>query len=330
MRSLPTVRAAVGTTFALLALLFPSAPSAAADEAKAEFLDLSLTVAAEYPCTWPSWPRFVLHHYERIGRLSPYNSDVLVMDGNTGTQLDVPPHSVTAPGSRLPNAGPFGLAFTDKIPAWQFGGEACVLDCTDLRDSAPNGRSDLVTKERVMAWERKHRPLRLGDVVLFHSGYSDRYYKPFPEGRRFAADPLEGKAPAWPDPDPGCMEYLASRKVLTLGTDSTSMGPLPDLAEPVHYAGLRHGMIWTESATGLGRLPATGAFYCMLGPKHAGGPYSEARAFAVVGDPLARQLINAARKKQAVDLSVVLAEELVVRNGFLCAEGFQAGAGIHL
>src|SRR5262249_26782774 len=164
MRSLPTVRAAVGTTFALLALLFPSAPAAAADEAKAEFLDLSLTVAAEYPCTWPTWPRFVLHHYERIGRLSPYNSDVLVKDGNTATQLDVPPHSATAPGSRLPNAGPFGLAFTDKIPAWQFGGEACVLDCTDLRDSAPNGRSDLVTKERVMAWERKHRPLRLGDV----------------------------------------------------------------------------------------------------------------------------------------------------------------------
>ena len=39
---------------------------------------------------------------------------------------------------------------------------------------------------------------------------------------------------------------------MTLGTDSTSMGPLPDLAEPTHYAGLKHGMIWTESATGLG------------------------------------------------------------------------------
>ncbi len=75
-------------------------------------------------------------------------------------------------------------------------------------------------------------------------------------GRRFAADPLEGKAPAWPDPDPACMEYLAGRKVMTLGTDSASMGPLPDLAEPTHYAGLKHGMIWTESATGLGALPA--------------------------------------------------------------------------
>ena len=62
----------------------------------------------------------------------------------------------------------------------------------------------------MIAWEKAHRPLGPGDVVLFRSGYSDKYYKPLPEGRRFVADPVEGKAPAWPDPDPDCMEYLAS------------------------------------------------------------------------------------------------------------------------
>jgi kynurenine formamidase len=276
----------------------------------ARFIDLSLLVAPEYPCTWPTFPTFQINHYQKIGRRSAYNSDVLILDGNTGTQLDVPPHSVTAPDSGLPNAGRFGLAWTDKIPAWQFAGEACVIDCKALLDSAPKGRSDLIKKERIIAWEKKHRPLGPGDVVLFHSGYSDKYYKPLPEGRRFAADPVEGKAPAWPGPDPACMEYLAGRKVMTLGIDSTSMGPLPDLSEPTHYAGLKHGMIWTESATGLGALPATGAFYCMIGPKHAGDPYSEGRAFAVVGGQLARRLIASARKKQVVDLSVALGDEL--------------------
>jgi kynurenine formamidase len=106
------------------------------------------------------------------------------------------------------------------------------------------------------------------------------------------------------------MEYLATRKVMTLGTDSTSMGPLPDLAEPTHFAGLKHGMIWTESATNLAALPPIGAFYCMIGPKHAGGAFAEGRAFAVVGAPLAGQLIASARKKNALDLSVVLAEDL--------------------
>src|SRR5262245_2216053 len=299
--------------FALCLLLSAAFPlPAKAGEPAPRFLDLSLLVAPEYPCTWPTWPRFQINHYERIGPLNPYASDVLFIDGNTGTQLDVPPHSVTPPDSGLPNAGRFGLAFTDRIPAWQFGGEACVVDCRNLLDTTPNGRSDLIKKERIILWEKKYRPLGPGDVVLFHSGYTDKYYKPFPEGRRFAADPVDGKAPAWPGPDPDCMEYLATRKVMTLGIDSTSMGPLPDLAEPTHYAGLRHGMIWTESATGLGKLPPTGAFYCMIGPRHVGGPYAEGRAFAIVGNPLAKKLIDSARKKNAVDLSVILSEELPI------------------
>ena len=272
------------------------------------YIDLSLLVAPELPCTWPApnWPLFQINHYLKPGPLGAYNSDVLTMDGNTGTQLDFPPHSIPLPESRLPNAGRSGELFSDKVPAWQFGGEACVIDCRDLLDAAPRGRSPLIKKERVLAWEKKHRPLGPGDVVLFYSGYSDRYYRPLPEGRRFLAEPLERKAPAWPDPDPSCMEYLASRKVMTLGCDSPTMGPIPDLAEPTHIAGLKHGMIWTEGATGLGRLPATGAFYCCLGPKHTRGPYSEGRAFAVVG-PLAGRLIASARKKNVVDLSVALA-----------------------
>jgi kynurenine formamidase len=201
----------------------------------------------------------------------------------------------------------------DKVPAWQFVGEACVVDCRRLLDAAPRGRSDLVKKEHILAWEKKHRRVGPGDVVLFASGYSDKFYKPFAAGRRFIADPLEGKAPAWPDPDPACMEFLAGRKVMTLGTDSPSMGPLPaELGAAAHLAGLKHGMIWTEGATGLGQLPALGAFYCTVGVKHAGGIGAEGRAFAIVGNPLARWLIDAARARRVVDLSVLLSEDMPV------------------
>lgn len=292
-----------------IAAMLRPATAPAADDAAPRFVDLSLLIAPEYPCTWPTFPRFQLNAEHRIGPLSAYHNDILIIDGNTGTQLDVPPHSVAPPESGLPNAGRFGRAYTDVVPAWQFGGEACVIDCTDLIEAAPPGRSALVHKDRVIAWEKAHRPLGPGDVVLFRSGYSDRFYRPLPEGRRFVADPVQGTAPAWPDPDPDCMEYLAGRGVMTAGTDSASMGPLPDLAEPTHFAGLKHGMIWTEGATGLGQLPPTGAFYIMMGPKYAGGIYSEGRAFAVVGDPLARRLIDAARHRRAVDLSVAMAED---------------------
>ena len=89
------------------------------------------------------------------------------------------------------------------------------------------------------------------------------------------------------------------------------MGPLIDLAEPTHYAGLKHGMIWTESATGLGglaRRPARST--ASSAPSMPAAPTAEGRAFAVIGDPLARRLIDSARKKKVVDLSVVLAEDL--------------------
>jgi kynurenine formamidase len=291
-------------------MAFP-ATAAARDDADARFVDLSLLVAPNMPCTWPvAFPLFQINHAERIGPRSAYNSDILAIDGNTGTQLDFPPHSIPLPDSKLPNAGPAGKLFSEKIPAWQFGGEACVIDCRELLDAAPRGRSPLIKREHVIAWEKKHRPLGPGDVVLFHSGYTDKYYKPFPAGRRFLDEPLEGKTPAWPDPEPDCMEYLATRKVMTLGCDSPSMGPIPDLADPTHTAGLKYGMIWTEGATGLGKLPPTGAFYCCMGPKYAGGPYSEGRAFAVVGATLANQLIESARKKNVADLSVTLATDL--------------------
>jgi len=187
--TIPTLLAAL----ALIPMAEGPPPSRAAEDARDEarqkkddksprFVDLSLLAAVDHPCAWPTFPQFQIIHYQKIGPLGAYNSDILMLDGNTGTQLDVPPHSVTPPKSGLANAGPFGLSFTDKIAAWQFGGEACVIDCKDLLDTAPKGRSDLIKKERLLAWEKKHRKLGPGDVVLFHSGWSDKYYKPLPEG----------------------------------------------------------------------------------------------------------------------------------------------------
>lgn len=276
------------------------------------FIDHSLLIAPEYPCTWPSspFPRFQITHQRIIGPDSPYNVDVLMIDGNTGTQLDVPPHSVARPELHREKSGPLGLAYTDTIEPWQFGGEACVIDVRDLLDKAPNGVSPLVLPEHIDRFEKQFRRLRFGDVVLFRSDYSDKYYRPFPLGSRFIADALDQKAPGFPDPNPECMEYLATRGVMTLGTDSASMGPLPDLAEPTHYAGLKHGMIWTESATNLGALPTTGAFYCMLSPKHHGGPYAEGRAFSIVGGNIPARLIDAVKNKRAIDLSPTLATNM--------------------
>ena len=280
------------------------------------FIDHSLLIAKEYPCNWPThpFPKFQIVHQSTVGLASPYNIDSLYVDGNTGTQLDVPPHSVARPELNREKSGPLGLATTEKTEVWQFGGEACVVDTRDLLDKAPKGVSPLVTPDYLERFEATHRKLRFGDVVLFRSDYSDRYYRPFPEGSRFITDVVDKKATGYPDPNPETMEWLATRGIMALGTDSASMGPMPDLAEPTHYAGLRHGMIWTEGATGLSQLPSTGAFYCFLGPKHQGGPYGEGRAFSIVGGDLPRRLIESCRSKRAIDLTPTLTPKFPMTN----------------
>ncbi len=287
----------------LLKLAAGEAPPVPA--APTRFVDLSLLVAPGYPCTWPTgFPRFQITPLQRIGPESAYNIELLQIDGNTGTQLDVPPHSVPRPSSKLPNAGPLGLETTDKTPAWKFAGEACVVDVSELLEAAPLGQSPLVQVSHLKSWEKKHRAFRPGDVVLLRSGYSDKFYQPLPAGRRFLAAPLEKKTPGWPDPHPDAMAYLADRNVTGVGTDSPSIGPIGEMAEPTHLAGLRHGLVFTEGATGLGQLPPTGAFYCFLGPRHADGPYSEGRAMGIVGGA-AKRLIESARARRVLDLSVV-------------------------
>lgn len=299
----------------LLACTWLHGSSGLAQDAS-KFIDHSLLVAKEYPCNWPThpFPKFQIVHQSTVGPASPYNIDSLYVDGNTGTQLDVPPHSVARPELNREKSGPLGLATTEKTEAWQFGGEACVVDTRDLLDKAPKGVSPLVTPDYLERFEATHRKLRFGDVVLFRSDYSDRYYRPFPEGSRFINDVVDKKAPGYPDPNPETMEWLATRGIMALGTDSASMGPMPDLAEPTHYAGLRHGMIWTEGATGFSQLPSTGAFYCFLGPKHQGGPYGEGRAFSIVGGDLPRRLIESCRSKRAIDLTPTLTPKFPMTN----------------
>jgi len=290
-----------------------AAPLATADEI-GDVLDLSLTVGTNYPCTWPEgWPIFQINHYKKIGPASAYNSDIVTIDQNTGTQIDFPPHSVARLGLNLPNANQYGSFFADKVEAWKFGGEACVIDIRHLLGKAPKGVSPLVLTEHIQAWEREHRPLGEGDVVVLYSGYNDKFYHPLPEGNAFIVDVLEKKKAAWPDPHPDCMEYIAQKGVRHIAVDSPSMGPFPNLQEPTHFAGLKYGAIFTESAKGLNQLPATGTFYWCSGPRHALSPCCEARALAITEPNVAKFLIKSTREKRVTDLSVVLADDLPLK-----------------
>ena len=274
--------------------------------------DLSLLVTRDRPCVWPlSMTPFAVVPTTTFGR-SGRHRDMLIIDEHTGTQWDAPAHFVPPPDSGLPGAGPTGLMTNEKVPAWQFCGEACVIDVTARRDQEEPGSSFLIGPDVVRAWEKKNRPVGPGDVVLFRSDYSDTYYKPFPAGDRFVATALRKVTPGWPAPRPETMEYLAERGVKTLGLDGASMGPLPTLAAATHQAGGKRGMIWVECATNLGSLPVTGSFFVILGAKHSGGSGGECRCVAITDPTIAGELIRRARGKQVADLSVTMQDDLPV------------------
>ena len=97
----------------------------------------------------------------------------------------------------------------DKYPLGHLMGPAAVIDLTAIRDEAAPGLSPKITVEMVKQWEKENGEIEAGDVVLFHSGYTNAYYKPFPQGERLTLAPVKLKTePGWPAPVPELMDYL--------------------------------------------------------------------------------------------------------------------------
>jgi kynurenine formamidase len=259
-----------------------------------EVVDLTVLLSETLPGHWGTYPAFQRWTYNWFtpgknpyGTVhapsdGPFYGQRFVLDEHTGTQTDFPAHFLPPPGSGLPHAGPMGALTGDKYPMDRMMGPAVVINVTDKVDAAENGKSALITVADVQAWERKHGEIRAGEVVLFHSGYTDKYYKPMPEGLRMTHDVIVTKTkPGWPAPVPEVMTYLRGKGVWHLGTDGPSMGPA-QAGQATHVAGLELGMAWEEMLVNLGKLPPRGSFYVALPIKIVDQSGSPTRAVALV------------------------------------------------
>jgi kynurenine formamidase len=266
-----------------------------------EVVDLTVTISEDYPAHWPYHPpfkRWIMNwfkkqpgpysssprqavggpgdtiHEDLVQSVAPYYSQQYVIDDHTGTQIDYPAHFIPPPGSGMPFESEMGWMTGDKYPLENQMGPAVVIDVRSILDKAPNAKSPLITVDMIKADEAKNGEIKKGDVVIFYSGYDDKYYKPFPEGNRLAWDPIvAGTAPAWPAPDPDAVEYLAKKGVRHLAIDSPSMGPWGfeyqgrPMAQMTHVNFLKYGGSWTEFCRNVGQLPARGAYFISLSTK---------------------------------------------------------------
>ncbi len=306
--------------------------SAVADGARADFkpvdensaVDLTGTVSMSHQQWWPGGQRHhqpVIVPYIKHGP-GPFAADLLIVDENTGAQFDCPPHMMPPLGSGLPNAGYWGWLTCEKVPAWQFMGEVVKVDGRRILDQAPNGVSPAYTVDMVKQAEQEiGRSVGPGDVVLFWSGYVDKYDKPGEAGRRLHIAPLEETAPAYPAPGFDVGDYLGGKGVRAVALDSPSIGAFgepeyvlrgPQGATQIpkgiesHLGLFKHGGIDVEGLINFDKVP-NGSLYIGLPVKHVGSPTAETRAVAITDPQLSRELLAAVRARKVVDLTVPLA-----------------------
>src|SRR5262249_50236343 len=148
--------------------------------------------------------------------------------------------------------GPRGTSdvTTDKVPQSQTCGWARVIDVKHLvgtTDKKSWPASPEITEAEIKKYEEKHGELKPGEVVVFHSGHSDRYFKPFPEGDACMADPLYGKSEGWPAPGPEAVLYLAKKGITCVATDGPTLGGVdPKKALMTYWALGSKGLVGVE------------------------------------------------------------------------------------
>jgi len=263
-----------------------------------EWIDLSVVVSARHP-TWPlhmGFQRTVWNWYEPPPRPgvhwrsdAPYHTAWWVIDEHTGTHFDAPSHFIPPPSTQspLPDASRAGEITGDLVDLGKLRGPACVVDVRDLVGQAEPGVSPEIGWDRIEGFESAHGELEAGDVVLFWSGWDERY-RVGSDGDPYARDVVDQKAPGWPCPAPDVIVRLHGRGINTLGTDGCSIGSAED-GRPGHVAGLSREMAYVESLTQLGRLPARGAYFLFLPVKVEGSSGAPGRAVAFIPSDLTRE-----------------------------------------
>lgn len=255
-------------------------------------VDLTLLLAEDLPCYWPEhlpfqhkiWNWFDSTAYpggQLYSRSGPYATKWMAIDEHTGTHMDAPSHFIPPPDSGLPFAGPRGSTSVEQVPVSQTIGPAAVIDISDLgRARGEPGISPIVTPDHLRAWEACNGELAAGDVVLFRTGWDQRYVRGA-GGSRYARDVLLGKEPGWPAPGADAVAFAVERGIRCMGIDAPTMGPAQG-GQAVHVAGLGAGVSFVECLACLDRLPLRGAWFCFLPLRVEGGTGAPGRAIAWV------------------------------------------------
>ncbi len=183
-----------------------------------------------------------------------------------GTHLDAPVHFAQ------------GRQPVDQIPLDRLVGEAVIVDVTA---AAARDRDYQVRSEDIERAERENGPIPAGAIVLFRTGFSQRW----PDAQAYLGTAARGpdavKDLHFPGLHPDAAAWLlANRDVKAVGIDTASIDYGQSTLFETHRALFAREVPAFENLTSLERLPPRGATVIALPMKIGGGSGAPLRAIA--------------------------------------------------
>jgi kynurenine formamidase len=256
-----TAAAGVAATGFAATAVAREAPAAAPARRFTATVDLTHTMSPEFP-TFFGVPGIELEKkfdFKKDG----YNLNWWHIIEHAGTHLDAPIHFSEAGAS------------ADKIPAATL---VVPLAVVDVSAKAAQNPDYLVTREDLLAWERRNRPLPDNCCVAMHSGWG----KLAGDSARFTGKDAAGvlhfpgfgaEAAAW---------LIKERKVAGIAVDTLSLDHGPSKDFKVHYGWLPSGRWGLECVANLDQVPPAGATLVVGIAKVKDATGGPARLFALV------------------------------------------------
>ncbi len=195
-----------------------------------------------------------------------YTSASFAASEHGGTHLDSPIHFGE------------GQATVDQIPLSKLIGLAEVID---VAAACARNRDYQLTVEDISAWEKAHRTIPAGSIVLVHTAWG----KFWPDKLRYLGSDKPGDASNlhFPGISKAAAELLAAkRKVAGVGIDTASIDHGPSKDFLTHRVLNGAGIYGLENVAHLEKVPATGATLVALPMKIKGGTGGPVRIIAIL------------------------------------------------
>ena len=247
----------------------PARERSAAPSAPPRYVDLTHELSSD-SIFWPTGETFRL---EKVAdgiteKGYYYASNRFSGNEHGGTHIDAPVHFAQ------------GRWTVDQIPLDSLIGDAIVVDVS----AASSSNADYqVSVADFTAWEKVHRAIEPGTIVLIRTDFSKRW----PDAAAYLGTAERGEAAVpklhFPGLHPDAATWLAeARHVKAVGLDTASIDYGQSTLFESHRRLYERNIPAFENLTGLDALPARGATVYALPMKIKGGSGGPLRAIAVL------------------------------------------------